>query len=779
MRMFTCLLAALLAVVLARAEVIQEVEVRQLDGFIADTGDVLAMCGSKRGAELSQVVLFDDVRRLNDSQRFSYAGVEIAPVEGGVKVIYVVRRRYRLAGPVEVVGTDAVSRSKVLGWVDLKDGAYVDEQILGVRCSKVRDEYMKRQYPNVQVTGRFESVDPATGLATIRVSVEEGDKIAFKGFVFNGNENLTVTELKAAFKQYNWWDPRNWISERLYDEQQFEDARETMLALYRERGYLDATIAPVRMEPVRADDPRKVRAVYDISEGVCYTVGSFAIAGVTIFPIEQVEGVAAIRGGENAGAPVAAAVKRVREYFTSRGYVDAWVRTTIDTPPETPGVADIRLQVTEGEQVRLRNIVINGNTRTKDKVIRREILVAPGDEADAVRIERSMNRLRNLNYFSEVREALVETETGTVRDLVVNVTEQRTGNFMIGAGFSTIDNLMGFIEISQNNFDILNWPNFTGGGQKARLGAEIGSERQTVEANWIEPWLFDRPMVLQVDAYRRVRSYDEFDDVRSGVAVGVSYPVKVGRIGFKHTLEQASLEDVVFLNGDIYAYADGADFDMTDPTSPAFLDSDSGFNSLLRVYWTHDTRNRPFVPTRGMEATVFGEVGGAIFGGAYDLYRLGAQYRKWYEMPWKGGHVLSLRARFEVVDAYGDDTVPLNERLYLGGGRTVRGFDYRSVGPKVSANGDTWHPVGGQTLAFASVEYTIPLFKALRFATFVDAGSLDADAFSPDLSDVAASMGMGLRVDIPGFPIRVDYAWPIVEPDNTEKQAFIFWIGFE
>ncbi len=771
MRMVKWVLAAMMMAVVAGADVIKEVEVRQLEGFIADTGDVLAMCGSKPGDELSQGVLFDDVRRLNDSQRFAYAGVEIAPVEGGVKVIYVVKRRYRLSAPVEVVGANAVSASKVRDWIDLKEGAYVDEQLLGVRCSKVRDEYMKRQYPNVLVKGQFSSIDPATGLAGITVTIEEGDKVAIKGFVFNGNAAVATSELKATFKQYEWWDPRNWFSSPLYDEQQFEDAREGMLTLYRDRGYLDAVIAPVRLAAIN-DDPRKVHAIYDITEGVCYTVGSFTLSGVTLFPLEQVEAAAAISSGENAGAPVAAAIKRVREYFTSRGYVDSWVRTTIDTPPDAPGVANVRVQVTEGELVTLRNIIINGNTRTQDKVIRREILVAPGDEADAVRIERSMNRLRNLNYFSEVRESLVQADpdSGAVRDLVVNVTEQRTGNFMIGAGFSTIDNIMGFIEVSQNNFDIMNWPNFTGGGQKARLGAEIGSERQTVEANWIQPWLFDRPMVLQVDAYRRMRDYDEFEDVRTGAAAGISYPVKVGRIGFKQTFEQVALDDVRFLDN-IYFYDNGFIFD-----SPA---EDSWFNSVFRVYWTHDTRNKPFVPTSGIETTVFGEISGAFLGGAYDLYRLGFQIRKWYEMPWKGGHVLSLRGRLETVDSYGNDEVPLNERLYLGGGRTVRGFEYRGVGPKVSANGTTWYPVGGQTLFYASAEYTIPVFKALRFATFVDIGSLDADAFSPDLSDFAASMGMGLRVDIPGFPIRVDYAFPIVQPDNTDEQAFIFWIGFE
>lgn len=775
MRIAKWIVAAVLVAVAAGADLIKEVEVRQLDDFIADTGDVLAMCGSKPGTELSQVVLFDDVRRLNNSQRFSYAGVEVAQVEGGVKVIYVVRRRYRLAAPVEIIGMSAVSRSKIADWIDLKEGIYVDEQLLGVRCSKVRDEYMKRYYAHVQVTGQLVPVDPEAGLVNVIVSIEEGEKVVLKEYLFNGNEAITDRELKATFKQYAWWSPLNWFSSRLYDEQQFEEAREAMLALYREKGYLDATISAVTLEPSAAGE-QNVRAVYEVTEGPCYTLGTFDVTGVTLFPLEQVRAAAAIESGANAGAPLNAAARRVRDYFASRGYADAWVRMMVDTPPETPGVANVTLDVSEGALVTLRNIVINGNTRTKDKVIRREILVAPGDVADVVRIERSMNRLRNMQYFSEVRESLVASETNTVRDLVVNVAEQRTGNFMIGVGFSTIDNVMGFVEVSQSNFDILNWPSFTGGGQKARLGAEFGSERGTVEANWIEPWLFDRPLVLQVDAYRRQRDYDEYEDTRIGAAVGVSYPIKVGRIGFKQTFEQVKLDDIIFLR-DFYSYPNDDDFDMTDPDSDAYLADTTAFNVMSRVYWTYDTRNRPFVPTRGTEATLYGEVGV----GDFEIYSLGVHFRKWFEMPWRGGHVLSLRTRLETVDSYGDDPVPIHERLYLGGGRTVRGFEYRSLGPKVSTDtfGNNWRPVGGQTMLFASAEYTVPLFKALRLATFVDVGSLDADAFSAETADYGMSAGVGLRIDIPGFPIRIDYAQPIVKPDNTEKQTFIFWIGFE
>jgi outer membrane protein insertion porin family len=361
-----------------------------------------------------------------------------------------------------------------------------------------------------------------------------------------------------------------------------------------------------------------------------------------------------------------------------------------------------------------------------------------------------------------------------VRDLVFEVKEQRTGNFMIGAGFSSVDNLVGFAEITQSNFDIGNWPYFTGGGQKARAGFELGSTRQTVELGWTEPWFLDKPMALSTEIYRRMRGYDEYDDTRTGASAGISYPIAVGRIGFKHTLEQITLDNV----------EEGPFFDSATWRPGRLLgayrftdEPDSALNSAMRVFWSYDTRDQAFVPTRGVQATVFGELAGTIFGGDNDVYSLGVQARRWFPLPW-GRHVLSLRARAETVDAYTGE-VPIYDRLFLGGGRTVRGFDYRSVGPLAIGRDRDWHPIGGQTLLNAGAEYTIPVFKAVRVAGFGDVGSVGADSFSPEISSYAASVGVGLRIDIPGFPVRLDYAVPVVTPDNAGTSSFVFWIGFE
>jgi len=744
------------------------VRVRALDGFTADPGDVLAFCNVRPGMDASQVAMSKDVRALLDTGRFSYVDVEVEPKDDGVEVIYKVQRRFRYQSPLVVTGTVYFSESKISKLVELKDGDPIDEQILAVKAAKIRDAYIKKYYPFVQVTAELRPQDMSNGMANVAFVVTEGMRAKFRRYAFTGNASLPAKELRATFGSRPWYDPRGWFVDTPITEQDLDDARTFVRNAYLAQGYQDVTVSPPRMEPVAGG---KVDVVFDVQEGPKYTVDSVAVKGITLFPeLEVTRGMTLKAEDVASSTAIEASQKTIKDYYGARGYVDTTVRPVVEAMPDKDGRAVVSFEVKEGEQVSIRNIVIKGNGKTKDKVIRREVLVSPGEIADDVSVARSESRLQNLNYFKSVRHYYAPTDEAGKRDLVYEVEEQKTGNFMVGVGFSSIDSLVGFLEVTQSNFDILNWPNFTGGGQKARMGFELGERRQTAEVQWTEPWLFDRPLALSTELYRRMRWYDQYDEIRTGAGAGLSYPVKVGRLGVKETLEQIQYDDVV--SGTFYK----------SPTETyRFTDEEDGFASRPRLYWTHDTRNKAFVPTKGYQVSVFGEVQGQVTGSEWDVYGGGAQYRHWFPLWWK--HVLSLKLRAETVDAYGStDDVPLHERLFIGGGRTVRGFEYRDLGPKVYRS-DTmtgsYEPYGGQCMTLASLEYTIPIINAVRFATFFDAGSLGSDSFDPAWDNIYASVGCGLRIDIPGFPIRLDLAAPMANPDDSEEEVFTFWIGFE
>lgn len=775
--------AVLAAVCVMGAEtLVKDVTVRVLDNFGTDATDVLSFCSVKAGDTVTQESLSKDVRELLDTGRYGYAGVELMQVEGGVNVVYVVKRRYRFQEPIAIKGAEFLSERKIRKLSELKSGDYIDEPILSSKAGKIRDEYLKRFFPNVKIGAEIEPIEGSAGAANVVLTIDEGERAKIKAFRFSGNTVIKEEELRSSFGQRPWYDPRSWFTDAPVSAQDLEDARQMAEDVYKNAGYLDAQVATPTMQRLDKD---RVEMLFEVTEGDLYTVESTAIRGVKLFPEREVLAanksldVNDVAGQET----IAKAAKDIRDYYGSRGYVDTVVRPVRESVPGKPGRMTITYDVREGELVYIRNILIRGNNKTKDKVIRREIMVSPGEIMNEPRIERSENRLKNLQYFKLVRHYHEEVGQEGVRDLVYEVEEQRTGNFMVGVGVSSVENVIGFMEITQSNFDILNWPNFTGAGQKARLGVELGPRRQTTEVSWTEPWLFDRPLALTLEAYRRMRWYDQYDEIRSGASAGLAYPVKIGRVGVRYTLELVNMASVH--KGDWYANPDG------DSIVPDEWYGDDNYfkwqkseyndnvNSVGRLYWAHDTRNHPFIPTKGFQTTIFGEASESGIGDN-EFYKLGVNHRHWFPMPWYK-HVLSLRGRVETVDDYGDaDDVPIYERLFLGGPRTVRGVEYRDIGPKVFRDDGRRHaPIGGKSMAVGTAEYTIPVFKAVRFATFMDAGTVCEDSFDLD-SNFSVTAGVGLRIDIPGFPIRFDFARPIHDDDRyTDKEVFSFAIGFE
>ncbi|MEI7946176.1 MAG: outer membrane protein assembly factor BamA [bacterium] len=773
-------LVVLLAVGTAFGETVKKVTVRALDKFGTDATDVLQYCSVKEGDTHTQEeltkILSKDVRTLLDTERFEDVSVEVdTAVTDGIHVIYTIKRRYRFQEPISIRGNDYLSESKVRKYAELKNGDPIDEQILASKVSKIRDEYIKRYYRNVKVSVVLEPITNSVGFAQVTFIIEEGAREKIHEFKFVDNPSIPASDLRYSFGDLPWYDPRGWFMENIVTEQALEDARQQAEDVYQNQGFLDAQVASPVSEKVGEE---KVDMIFKVKEGDSYSTESTSIRGVKLFPETEVLASSRLKKDMVCGRQaINDAAKDIQDYYSSRGYVDTIVRPLVDPVPGRPGRAVITFDVREGQLAYIRNVVIRGNNETKDKVIRREVLVSPGEILNGVRAERSEARLKNLGYFSEVRHYIEKTDDPGKRDLVYEVKEQRTGNFMVGLGISTVDSIFGYGEVSQSNFDILNWPNFKGAGQKARLGIEYGPRRQTAEVSWTEPWLFNRPLALTVEAYRRMRWFDQYDEIRSGANVGLSYPVMIGRLGFRYTLEQVDMDDVD--NGEWFNEPN------TPPSSVGAKywklqeDKYSGnINSIGRLYWSTDTRDQAFVPTRGYQTTIFGDLSEGLLGDN-EFYRIGASHRHWFTMPW-WKHVLSLRGRAETVDAYSGE-LPAYESLYLGGPRTIRGVEYRGIGPKIFANdSDHYSTTGGKSLIMATAEYTVPVFKAVRVAVFTDAGSLGEDAFGGGMKGACISAGVGLRIDIPGFPIRFDFAKPfITDDDYTDEQIFSFSVGFE
>ena len=348
---------------------------------------------------------------------------------------------------------------------------------------------------------------------------------------------------------------------------------------------------------------------------------------------------------------------------------------------------------------------------------------------------------------------------------------------MMGAGFSSVDQVVGFIELSQGNFDLQGWPNFTGAGQKLKLRAQLGSRRTEYELSFVEPWFLNRKLSLGFDVFRTDIDYTDFDLERTGAAISLSKPLPgPNRLTLRYSIEKTVIQDIADTN--LYVYE-------TSPSETYLFDSEEDtVKSALEIRLTHDTRNNPFIPTRGSRLVLSGELAGGPLGFDTDLYSLSLRANQYLSLWWN--HVLSLRTQWNTVDSYGSSQeVPISERLFAGGGRTLRGYEYRDVGPKVVradtlGTSDFHRPVGGESMAIASAEYLIPIVSGIRLATFFDIGNVWRGPFEFDISDTASSIGVGLRFDMPGFPIRIDRAWSVdADSPITDLDKWVFWIGYD
>ena len=393
-------------------------------------------------------------------------------------------------------------------------------------------------------------------------------------------------------------------------------------------------------------------------------------------------------------------------------------------------------------------------------MIRREVLIAPGDVYSTTRVEVSKKRLDNLGYFSHVEAYPDETGVPTRKDLTVQVEEKRTGSLNFGVGFSTVDSFVGFVELTQGNFDLLNWPNFTGGGQKFRLRLQGGQQRKDFTLSLTEPYFLDRQLSLGGSLFYNEANFlsSVYDQRNYGFSITARKPLtRFLSLSLEYRLEEIDI------------------FNVSSTVSNAIaIDKGSRVKSQITPTLLYDTRDNPFITRKGRRIVFTPYVSGGFLGGDTQIFGGDLEASQYFHLPFD--MILLFNGEVAGVDTWGgEDRVPIFDRLFLGGSNNLRGFNFRDVGPK-DKNGE---PLGGKTLARSTVELTFPIIDKVRGAVFGDAGFIDPDAFSFD-GRVASDVGFGLRLDLPIGPLRIDYGFPIqTGGNNGHGGKFNFNVGYQ
>ena len=748
----------------AAAAPIRDIRVVPIGPVPVNAEQVLAQVSASVGKELDRAALSEDLRALQKSGAYSYAEARMeSAADGGIVLVFQVTGKPKIRR-LAVTGAEHIGNKKVRNLLEIGSGDRADAALLGQKAQKVRDHYRKEYYPDANLTWTFATVPDQPEFADVDIAVAEGKPAVVRKIRFKGNRHATGRELRKMMQQRQ----SNWLSfftsAGMYEPGRLAADREQIRKVFMDKGYLGAVVGEPAMAYVSR---KKIDITFQIDEGPLYKMGAWRLGGVTLFPTGEVaRGVTVPAGAVASLAGIDKSAQNVRDFFGSRGYIKTEVapRVALDTNAATAAVS---YQVKEGSLAYIQNIDIRGNAQTKDKVVRREIGVAPGEVYNEVKVRSSEKRLQNLNYFSFVNAYPESTAVSNRFNLVFDLEEQRTGQFMVGVGISSVDDVIGYVELTQGNFDLFGWPHLTGGGQKLRLRAQIGSSRSDLELSLIEPWFLNRRLSLGLDLFRRDARYlsDEYDQLTTGGALTLGKPLfAFNRINWIYGLENIDIRNV-------------------ETNASELIQQEGG--GRLKSYGTmeliRDTRDSTFIATRGFRGSAAATLAGGPFGGDTDTYQF--QLRAAQYVPLWFDHVFCLRGWGSMIEEYGDsDRVPIFDRLFMGGPRTVRAFKYRKVGPK----DDDHEALGGRSAATLTAEYTVPVWEKIRFALFYDAGIVWQDLFEEDLENPEVGdgvfcdgYGLGVRFDFPGFPIQLDYAWPInVDDYLSDSGRFSFTIGY-
>ena len=555
-----------------------------------------------------------------------------------------------------------------------------------------------------------------------------------------------------------------------YAEKEFYEDIRNLNRFYRDEGYLDCEIDEDQIF-IEHEESDKISITIPVSEGQLYYLGELSVDGATVYTNEELlNSVRLVPGEIFSPQRVDDAANSIREYYTSYGYLESSVRAERVPNMETRRI-DIIFRVRESEKFYVESIKVEGNTKSKARVIIRELALAPGDVFDRKRMEVSERRLKNTEFFQDVRLNAESTNIPGRKDLSVTLREGPTGNFTFGAGFGSIESAVLYFELSQGNFDLFNWRSgFQGDGQKFRFRASMGSRSNELLIAFEEPWLFEQRLAFGAELFRAESAYNstDYNELRTGFELYLRrrlFELVEGR--FSYRLELVDIFDVDRNPGALGA-VDNGDGSITGDGIPNVFQRAEGEELVSKLSFTllRDNRETLIFTRKGNRTSLNFQYAG--LGGDVNYFKIEARTAHFIPTFDTLQQSFSIIARAGSISPLGkDDLVPFYDRFYLGGPNNLRGFDYREVGPRdddISAGDEA---VGGNSYGMISLEYGFRIAEPLGLVVFYDFGFVNKDDFDFSMSEYADNIGVGARIMMMGSPLKLDLGIPVTSPDGA------------
>jgi len=760
--------------------------------------DVLTYIRERVGQPFKPETLTQDVRELWNSGFFDDIEVDLDRHDEGVELRFVVRERPSIASIV-FEGNEEISKDDLNEGVEIKANTILSLPAVRRTVQKIRDMYAEKGFFLAEVQN--EVVPQKNNEVEVKFKIKEHGQVSVRRITFIGNEHIDSEELRslmltgnAGFFAFGSGGP--------FRQDAFERDIAVLSAMYYDRGFLSVSISTPRI--MLTPDRNGIEVSITIDEGPRYRIRQLRVyekgaGGAEVEPIDGRRNLRMMVRSETGQyfnrAELLEDLQGIRTLYRDHGYANVEANPQTQLDPETHEV-DVTVPVERGPLVYFERIEIRGNSKTRDKVIRRELEVAEGDLFSETKLERSKRRATALGYFERVD---VSTEAGSAPDrmnVYIEVSEKPTGTFQVGAGFSSIENFIATAQIQQANL--------FGNGQSLSLQAQVSSLRQLVSVRLFEPYFLDSLFNTSLDLYDQLRVYNDFSQSSRGGGLTFGYPLIEPELNASLTYT-AELDRVSTATRSTLLGTSSAVSVFTRlPLANLFND---GFTSSIRPALTLDTRDNRLFPTSGVYLYGSTELATSALGSENKFLKHRFIGRFYY--PIGAGFVLKLNTEAGHVTSPDSDGVPIFARFFLGGILDVRGFRFRTVGPRVNLTNSTdpnsspipnGANIGGNLEYFQNLELEFPIVESVgvRGVLFTDAGnawnlennyckaggqSIKNQVVSPcfngfsSLASLRTSYGFGLRWFSPLGPLRFEWGFPFKPLPYEESNVFEFTIG--
>jgi len=741
LKMYKKLFTSLQSMPVAKSGVIESIEVsgnRRVDDVA-----VLNKLSSKVGEAFSSDNVNRDIKKLYGTGYFEDVSVDLTDrASGKVLTFFVVETPF--VESVRIRGNKKLDVEKIKDVLTIKENALLDRSAIGDNVTLIKQLYGEEGFFLAEVKASTTS----DGLeAVVTFKIKEGPAVRVKRITILGNSYFSDRKLKHVMSTKEDWLFAFVTQSGRFNEYAFQSDLAQIVGKYYDNGFINADIIDHRV--FLSKDKRWFYITISLKEGQRFKFGDVDIDGDIIgLKRKLLKKFKAKKGDIFSRATLTRDMEMLKDFYGDKGYAYVDVKPSTDVHGETRTV-DLGFHIKKNDLVYVDRINIKGNSRTRDKVIRRELYMDEEELYSSTKVKKSKYALKRLGYFDEVNLNKVRGKSSDKIDLEVKVKERATGSISAGIGYSSVDSLIGTASISQSNL--------FGTGIKLNLSATLSSSSTRYVLGFTEPYLFDKPISAGIDLYNTSQQFQGFNTKKKGLGLRAGFPVfsRETRAFITYTLEDAEVLDI-------------------STSASVFIRDQEGSRteSSITFTLTHDSRDDAFFPRRGSVITYTGKVAGGVLGG--NAYTLKHQINAIHYFPTPFKTTLSFRAQGGYLRGYAGREAPIYERFFLGGINTIRGFDTRTISPKDPLTGDL---IGGEIMMVANAEFLFPLLKGqkMRGLLFFDVGNTYTGKVK--FGDVRSAAGFGVRWYSPVGPLRLELGINLNPREGESRSQWDFTIG--